>query len=474
MASRAERREAARIEAGFKLVVFGVVALAFIIGGVSGFTSALAALAILAAVIAVSGLAGVLILTSRLVARKKAGLLLVIAALLTAWLWNRTRAPRQWVKERATVTYISGPTAQTETDYTYRPTEGENGSAMSVTLARSWPKLSEAKHYRPGPTAIYYNRSNPNQISWNPTTGWVRTIASPVSTKIRVTGIGTATLQMGSPLFPTFVTTTGPHVANFTVGATLPVWVDPVSQTELSFQPRATVGGQKFWMIAFAAALALGGVSALVIGKQWIYRLSPGSANVPFLGVDASRRTISAKSVGDQLRAIDWFQFEAVAARILESEGWKVQRSGGANPDGGADLIATRQGRTAVVQCKHWRRIEVQPKIIRELLGTKTSAQFTADEAILFTLSECTAAALTCARENNVVIWNSRAIEATIARLGIERFPELINPSDKRCPKCGAVMVLRDKVETPFWGCSTYPRCRGKIELTAGSIRGDR
>jgi hypothetical protein len=41
MASRAERREAARMEAGIKLVVFGFVALAFVIGGVSGFAGAL-------------------------------------------------------------------------------------------------------------------------------------------------------------------------------------------------------------------------------------------------------------------------------------------------------------------------------------------------------------------------------------------------------------------------------------------------
>lgn len=79
-------------------------------------------------------------------------------------------------------------------------------------------------------------------------------------------------------------------------------------------------------------------------------------------------------------------------------------------------------------------------------------------------MSDCTEAALACARENNVAIYNSRTVEAAIARLGTERFPELTNPDDKRCPKCGAVMVRRDKVETPFWGCSTYPRCRGTIE----------
>ena len=73
------------MEAGIKLAVFGVVALAFLIGGVSGFAGALTALVFLAVLVAVAGLAGFLILKSRLVARKKAGLLLIIAALLTAY-----------------------------------------------------------------------------------------------------------------------------------------------------------------------------------------------------------------------------------------------------------------------------------------------------------------------------------------------------------------------------------------------------
>lgn len=464
MASRSERREAARLEAGIKLAVFGVVALAFLVGGVSGFAGALTALVFLAVVVAVAGLAGFLILKSRLVARKKAGLLLIIAALLTAWFWSGARTPRQWPEERATVASISGPTAVTETDYSYRPDEAKKGAALLTTQTKSWAKLPEAKGYRAGTTAVYFNRANPSEVRFEPTNGFTRTSASPVSTRIRVTGEGTATLRVGSPLFPKTATTTGPHVASYNVGASIPVWVNPVSQTELSFQPRATDGGQKYWMAALAGAFALGGISALFIGKQWIDPSVPVPASVSFSDAGASGRSTRSTSVADQLHAIDWFQFEAVAARILEADGWAVKKSGGANPDGGADMLATRNGRKAVVQCKHWRRVEVQPKIIRELLGTKTSAQFTADEAILFTLSDCTEAALACARENNVVVFNSGTIQGAIERLGIDHFPELTNPDSKRCPKCGAVMVLRDKVATPFWGCSTYPRCRGTIE----------
>jgi restriction system protein len=106
----------------------------------------------------------------------------------------------------------------------------------------------------------------------------------------------------------------------------------------------------------------------------------------------------------------------------------------------------------------------VKPNVIRELLGTKTSTQFVADDAILFASGGCTVAGRQVARENNVRIIGRTEIEEGIHRIGVAAFPALLNPDDKRCPKCGARMVLRENVAKPFWGCSTYPRCRGKIE----------
>jgi ssDNA-binding Zn-finger/Zn-ribbon topoisomerase 1/very-short-patch-repair endonuclease len=34
------------------------------------------------------------------------------------------------------------------------------------------------------------------------------------------------------------------------------------------------------------------------------------------------------------------------------------------------------------------------------------------------------------------------------------------------CPKCGARMVLRESQYGPFYGCSTYPACRGTVKQT--------
>ena len=378
MASRSERWEMARTEAGVKLVLFGVIALALLVGGFSGFATTLKAIVVLIIVVAGVALLCLLIAKSRLAPRKKLGFSLILVAMLTAWLWSVMRAPRQWPEQRATVTAV---------------------------------------------------------------------------------GSGTATLRIGTGLFPTIFNVTGPNVARFTVGTSVPVWIDPVSQAKLSLQPRATEGGQRYWMLALASVLGFGGLYSLAIGKRsvtvGIPRTLPGTA-----GSNLS----SHPSTTERLAAIDWYQFETVTARILEAEGWTVKARGGANPDGGADLFAIRDGRKAVIQCKHWRRVMIQPKIIRELLGTKASTQFMADDAILFTLGDCTEAALACARENSVIIRGAQEIGLAIDRLGIGLFPELTNPDKKLCPKCGASMVLRTNAPNPFWGCSTYPRCRGVIE----------
>jgi Topoisomerase DNA binding C4 zinc finger len=49
----------------------------------------------------------------------------------------------------------------------------------------------------------------------------------------------------------------------------------------------------------------------------------------------------------------------------------------------------------------------------------------------------------------------------------------LKNPSDApHCPRCGAVMVKRrNKQGKAFWGCSTFPRCRGTREVERENLK---
>lgn len=75
-----------------------------------------------------------------------------------------------------------------------------------------------------------------------------------------------------------------------------------------------------------------------------------------------------------QLRSIDWFQFEKLVALAYQKLGYTVTRRGGANPDGGIDLVIEKDGQISAVQCKQWKTWNVGVKAVREFLGALTHA----------------------------------------------------------------------------------------------------
>jgi hypothetical protein len=55
---------------------------------------------------------------------------------------------------------------------------------------------------------------------------------------------------------------------------------------------------------------------------------------------------------------------------------------------------------------------------------------------------------------------------------GVPFVPVMSEPrNEPTCPKCRATMVrrIRGSDGAPFWGCSTFPTCRGTRELVAGA-----
>jgi hypothetical protein len=174
----------------------------------------------------------------------------------------------------------------------------------------------------------------------------------------------------------------------------------------------------------------------------------------------------------EQLRSMDWFQFEKLVGHVYRKLGFSFTRRGGANPDGGIDLIIEKDGQRFAVQCKQWKTWNVGVKAIREFLGALTDAGI--QQGKFITLRGYTEEAKQLAEKHHIEIVNevglARMMESTDARFDPE-VHELLHDTRKFCPKCERKLVIRvaRKGANPsreFWGCSGYPDCHYAMPIT--------
>lgn len=210
-------------------------------------------------------------------------------------------------------------------------------------------------------------------------------------------------------------------------------------------------------------------VELAILGFGWLFAKKLLSTQPAVAGPSTSRPTPSASDqpwtearIIERLRAIDWYHFEKFNAAILEKEGWSVERKGGATPDGGVDLVATKSDVVTLVQCKHWKTWTVQEKVIRELLGSM--AHFRASRGALHTLKGWTKPAGQFAAEHDITLCDERDLaRRACTLLSVAELEKWLLSDAKCCPKCESPMVWRTGDFEPFWGCSKFPRCRGVI-----------
>lgn len=177
------------------------------------------------------------------------------------------------------------------------------------------------------------------------------------------------------------------------------------------------------------------------------------------------RPPAGSKPPGD-LRSLDWFQFERVVAELFVQEGETVQRLGGANPDGGIDLVLLRPSGQLAVQCKHWKAWKTGVKQIREFVGAMKDHGAT--QGVFVCLNECSPEAQALAARQHIEIVTETSLRRRLEAvnwLSRPSFAAILDDRRKVCPKCEADMVLRIArrgagAGQSFWGCSTYPRCR--------------
>jgi restriction system protein len=161
----------------------------------------------------------------------------------------------------------------------------------------------------------------------------------------------------------------------------------------------------------------------------------------------------------DQIRALSWKGFEHLMAEAFRREGFtaNVTEPG---PDGGVDLILTKDGKRWLVQCKQWRSQRVGVKPVRELAGIAAAAG--ADGAIFVCAGDYTSEARSFAQRAAVRLVDGGALGRM---MDLEPEGPLAVSMGSDCPRCGSELVNRvarsgARKGTAFLGCASFPKCR--------------
>ena len=208
-----------------------------------------------------------------------------------------------------------------------------------------------------------------------------------------------------------------------------------------------------------------------------------------------------------------WEQFESYLLALFHVQGYKAELTPN-GADFGADLTLNRGGERTVVQAKHWRTRQVGVKAVQEIAAAK--AHYKATRAMVIITGTFTAAAIQLARENAVELWDRERLASVIDSLKSQEptvyvaaatsaddphpapkappvmaaapqvapvsvagpqaasvmgaAPQVADAvampvaslTDPTCPLCMSPMIRRSSSYGEFWGCSQFPKCRGK------------
>jgi restriction system protein len=216
-----------------------------------------------------------------------------------------------------------------------------------------------------------------------------------------------------------------------------------------------------------------------------------------FLFSKKRNRLVDEQTSLEKLRETSWKDFEFLVAEAYRRQGYAVDYSLGRGADGGVDLTLRRDSRKSLVQCKQWKVFSVGAPVIRQMFGLMTAEQ--SDEAIIITSGKFTRDAQDFAVGKPIQLIDGPQLlalvqsvqcgtlargEATVSHVPFGDSPkasqlQTSSPSPRRgeghrtdavsapaCPSCGQPTILRTSKRgtnagNQFWGCSTYPACKG-------------
>ena len=234
-----------------------------------------------------------------------------------------------------------------------------------------------------------------------------------------------------------------------------------------------------WWVSALLALLAyaiLPGVLPSALVKSGLV----GVISLGLLALSAISALRSLKNSGildaltgiDSLREMDWKTFEDILAEVYRRQGYKVEEMLGGGADGGVDLLLRKDGQVVAVQCKRWKSRSVGVPVVRELYGVMIDRGASAAKVVATTTFAPDAIAF--AKGKPIELVDSNALLRLVR--GVQKLPRIAVASDEpdhltpACPKCGTIMLMREvrrgaNAGQKFWGCPSYPQCRGTRPL---------
>lgn len=166
------------------------------------------------------------------------------------------------------------------------------------------------------------------------------------------------------------------------------------------------------------------------------------------------------------LKALDWKLLEDLAVEFFKAQGYAAEGTA-LGADGGIDFHFVNNGELHLGQVKAWPRGRVPLAKVRELRGSMASAK--AQRGLFLTNGDYTKDARAFAVEQEITLWDGTLLLQKVNELPDAKREALIRKifsgdyTTPSCPMCGKKLVLRVG-KTEFWGCSGYPRCRGKLQ----------
>ena len=178
------------------------------------------------------------------------------------------------------------------------------------------------------------------------------------------------------------------------------------------------------------------------------------------------------------LNEMSWQEFEMLVGEAFRRKGYTVAENGGGGADGGVDLVLRKDSEKFLVQCKQWKAYKVGVTTVRELYGVMAAEG--AAGGFVVTSGVFTADANSFADGKNINLIGGAELTALIKNIPLpktntttaQRMPKTAAAStaDPSCPNCGSAMVKRTAKQganagNMFWGCSSYPKCRGVVAI---------